>query len=432
MLAISLNATRVPAAEIHPYDQAASAVSSAIAAYQAEDYTTFRDQMLIANQHRRDHPTYRYYLAAAHALNGEAARAALVLQDLAALGLHVPAASQDDFAPIASEESIQNAFRALAANLTPTGALDVRHLLSARGGLWEGIAWDKSQSRIFISDLHRAEIHQVDTAGQVSLFTRLSTPGFGCGGLGIDSTRNLLWVSSPAMPEVAGFSEALSGQSQLVAFDLTTGRRVRQLPVPSGDTPHTVVDLTVAPDGTVFAADSTSPVVWTVAPERDEVLRFATIDSPGPRHSLQGTALSPEGNWLLVADYSTGLHAVSASGGESHLLSTDTVPHLGTLLGLDGIALHGNQLLAVQNGVSPIRLLSLKLQFDPSGPTPPRIIAASVAFSGQPDAADPTLVTLTPDAFLVIGNAGWAHFGANAKPDTLERALTIIQVPFDP
>ena len=238
-------------------------------------------------------------------------------------------------------------------------------------------------------------------------------------------------MSSPALPEVKHYEAHVSGQSRLLALALSDGSLVRRIEFPFDETkPCTVVDLTVAPNGTVYAADSASPIIWSITPDRDEPTILVRIDQPGPRHSLQGLALTSDEHWLVVADYSTGLHAIALRGEPTaHLLPAPAT--LATALGIDGIALADRRLVVVQNGVSPVRMLELTLDLDPRGQREPILTGSRVIFSGQPDAADPTLVTKTPDAFIAIGNAGWKHFGPRAEPDELNRTLTLLRLPFD-
>ena len=141
------------------YSLAAEAVGAATEAYTSGDHAAFREHMITANKYRPDHPTYRYYLAAAHAKNGDAANAAMVLHEIARHGLYVPAADEEDFQSVASFPDVQAAFSALAVNLESRGQIEIAHSFPAHGGLWEGVAWDSAGKRLFLSDLHLSLIH---------------------------------------------------------------------------------------------------------------------------------------------------------------------------------------------------------------------------------------------------------------------------------
>ena len=413
------------------YVSAAAHFSEAMDAYKAGNHSTFLHHMAVACRLRSDHPTYHYYLAAAHALNHHPDKTATALNHVAAWGLYLPADEQDDFQELRDTEFVRSAFDALKANLQPTGTGELAFELPANGGLWEGIAHRDATGETYFSDLHHAVIVSRDENGSIRRFARMPSPGFGCGGLAIDESHGLLWASSPAMPEVAGFEDALAGRSELVAFSLTDGSVSHVVSIPfEAEKQNTLVDLTVAPDGTVYAADSTSPVVWAVAPRSREATRFVTIDSPGERHSLQGTAVTPDGRWLFVADYSTGIHAVSTTNRQSSLLTLPNGPGT-TLLGIDGLALRGNTLIGLQNGVRPARVLSFSIKYNSRRDVAPTLADWSIAAAAHSTLTDPTLATAGADAFLVIGNAGWSHFGPNAAPDSDVRSVPIVRIPFD-
>lgn len=406
------------------YTEAQTLLSEGFSAYKSEDFATFRDRVAAAAKLRPDHAYYLYNLAAGHALNGDANEAARVLQQLASWGIHFPAESSPAFAEVRDHPEMAVALKALHDNLTPRGAIQTAFELPANGGLWEGIAYRSKTKDTFHSDLHHALIFRRTNVGLITKFAAMPTTGYGCGGMAVDEARSLLWVSSPAMPEVTAYTTELEGRSQLVAFDLETGSVKRLIELPQNkEQPHTVVDLTVATDGTVYAADSTSPIIWRITSASDKAETWSTIESPGTRHSLQGTALSSDGTWLFVADYSTGLHAVSIATKESHFLPWKGQPFT-TLLGIDGLSITGDTLIASQNGVSPARVLAIKL----SGAEIPEISTVTTRASGWPNLPDPTLITPTDEGFLIIGNAGWPHFGESPAPDSPDRTVPILHL----
>jgi hypothetical protein len=407
------------------YDRARTLLDEAFAAHIAEDYGTVLAKAAEAAVIRPDHARFQSTLAAAHALNGDADAAASVLQKLASWGITLGAAGSPAFDQVRDDPKIQNAFAALEANQQPRGIRNLAFELPANAGLWEGIAYRIATQETFHSDLHHATLHRRDAHGKITTFAPMPTAGFGCGGLAVDEPRALLWVSSPAVPEVHNFTPELAGRSQIVAFDLTDGSVVRIVDLPqSADSPRTVVDLTLATDGTVYAADSTTPFIWSIEPGADTPEIWARIDSPGSTHSLQGLALSSDESWLFVADYSTGIHAIATATKQSILLPWEG-PATTTLLGIDGLAIQGDTLVATQNGVSPARVLAIDLSLM----APPRITAVRTLIGGFPELTDPTLLTPTADGFLVIGNAGWSHFGQQAQADTPSRTVPILFIP---
>lgn len=428
LVACGIGGASLPVEADH-YDDSRARIEAALAAFENKDYATLLTETIAANTLRADHPTFAYYLAVAQALNGDAPAAAAALERIAGWGLYVRAEDSPHFAVVAGHPAVQRAFTALRANHEERGTAPVAFALPAEGGLWEGIACDPATGDTFHSDLHHARIIRRDSSGQVTPFATMPGTGFGSGGMAIDPIRHLLWVSSPAMPEVAGFSPEWAGQSRLVAFDLTSGAITREIPLADDDRApeSTVVDVTVAPDGTVYAADSASPVIWRVPAGSSAAEVWAEISAPGARHSLQGATLSDDANWLFVADYSTGLHAVSVATGETHFLDW-IEPMTTSLLGIDGLVRWANDLFAVQNGVNPVRLIRIGLRYDEASARPIGIEGVETWAANTPGLTDPTLLGTDPAGLLVIGDAGWAHFGESPEPDSALREVPILRL----
>lgn len=424
-------ALRVPGQTASPnagdaYARAAAEIRAGVQAYTARDYAAFLTHTQAAVDLRGDHPTYRYYLAAAHALLGEAAPTAAVLQSLVRDGLYVPAATEADFDPVRATPAVAAALAALEDLRTPRGEAPIAFALPAQDGLWEGITHDAEHDVTYLADLHHATIVARDARGDTRRFAEIPDRGFGCGGMALDPARGLLWVSSPALPEVASFLPDQTGQSRLYAFRLDDGRLARVVRLPL-DEVHAVVDLTVARDGTVYASDSTAPIIWRIAAESAVAEPWGRITAPGLRHSLQGLALTADDRWLVVADYSTGLHRVDTATGFATFLTDDALPaQPPCLVGLDGLAIRGDEILAVQNGVEPHRVLRIGLRYRPAASIGPTVTAIQVLASGHPQLADPTLVTATGTGFLAIGEAGWSYFGASAAPAPSTRTVPVL------
>src|SRR5262249_12228574 len=151
----------------------------------------------------------------------------------------------------------------------------------------------------------------------------------------------------------------------------------RRWTLPPGD--HVLGDLAIGPQGDVFVTDSNDPVLFRLRPGRDtlETVRGALF------RSLPGLAPSPDGRYLFLSDYSHGLLRVA--------LDDDSVIRLAdapgsTSLGCDGIAWDRGAIVAVQNGVSPARVMRFTLNA-----TWTKLAAADVIDQNWPLADEPTI-----------------------------------------
>jgi hypothetical protein len=136
-----------------------------------------------------------------------------------------------------------------------------------------------------------------------------------------------------------------------VAFDLDSGREMRRVALEGPG--HTLGDLTLGEDGTVFASDGQGGGVCRLDPGA-EALRCLAPE--GAFRSPQTLAVTPAG--LRVPNYAKGLALLPLQGGAPAWLA---VPVGSDLRGLDGTALVGHRLYAVQNSASPACILALDL-----------------------------------------------------------------------
>jgi len=115
------------------------------------------------------------------------------------------------------------------------------------------------------------------------------------------------------------------------------------------------------------------------------------VNLPGDGKSAQGTALTPDGSQLIVADYSRGVGAVDLATFKTTILPRqDGKP----LRGIDGLVRCGSTYYAVYNGAAPGFLVSFTrtdkgieidrpLGSDDAAPTPHRSLMTASACSSS-------------------------------------------------
>ena len=113
-------------------------------------------------------------------------------------------------------------------------------------------------------------------------------------------------------------------------------------------------------------------------------------------------ALSADGKRLYVSDYGRGIFAVELKAGLAIRLST---PHDPTLLGFDGLQRSGSCLIAVQNGVSPHKVLRLRL-----GGEGLAIQSAEVLDMNTPEMDEPTLGVVSSEGFVYVADSQDSRF----------------------
>jgi hypothetical protein len=385
------------------------------AAYHRRDYVEARRAILAAWQLRPDSPRYLQNLAALSALTGDPDAALQYLNRAAALGVSLPIERDPDFAPLQGTPAFLRVLQRFAENRQPRGEAEVLAELPGRTGIIEGIAYHNRTGDVYFSDVHHRCIWRRDRSGRITRFSAEDEDLFGIFGIALDERRNSLWAATAAVPEMSGYQPEMSGLAALVEFDLGTSEIRRVVPVPDDGRDHGLGDLLVTPEGAVYATDSKAPVIWQLLPGEEEM--DPLVDSP-VFASLQGLVLFDR--TLIVADYSNGLFAVQVPEGTVRAL---VPPPDVTLLGLDGLAAIPGGVIAVQNGITPERVV--RIMFSPDHQS---ITSFEVLASALPHMTDLALITLVNDLPTVIAGAGWEGFDPAERSEPPPHTVRLLQV----
>jgi sugar lactone lactonase YvrE len=322
---------------------------------------------------------------------GSEARLRAALDRLVAMGYALsPASLQAILARLPGAEGAALTAR-FHANRGAAGASRLAFTIAPERHLIEGVAWDMPRRRLFASSVVGRELLIHDAQGWRAV------PGIDAGslfGLAIEPRRQLLWLTSGVVEQTPSPDTAFRG---LIALDLRTLSVVRRLRAPAGGSPG---DVAVAADGTVFASDPQSGAVYRARPG---AAALEVLVPAGAMRSPQGLALSPDGRRLYVADYGYGLAMIDLGAGRILRVGARGIAMLD---GIDGLIADGAALIAIQNGVSPRRILRLHLA--PSGAEVRRV---EVLERANPDWGEPTLGTLAGRHLLYVADGQWERHG---------------------
>ena len=286
----------------------------------------------------------------------------------------------------------------------------------------ESVVYDPATADFYISSVRQRKILRYTHLGGVlevigpdsEGIDQDEAPIFSILGMAIDPDRRVLWAVSAALPQAPGFTDDLQNRSELLKIDLESGSLVERLPPPAGS-PSQLNDVAIAPDGTVYATSSLPPgQVFRGSPEGLE-----PFGEPGWR-SPQGLTVSADGNTLFVADYSYGIAAVDLETGHRVWLEE---PEGFFLSGIDGLTRVGEDLIAIQNGIRPHRVLRLSPDLEHR-----RIRRAEVLEQNHPEYSEPTLgVGISgPEGhrFVYVANSQWDRFDADQNLPPLDQLDT--------
>ncbi|MCA9729225.1 MAG: hypothetical protein KC729_16175, partial [Candidatus Eisenbacteria bacterium] len=194
------------------------------------------------------------------------------------------------------------------------------------------------------------------------------------------------------------------GRSGVRIYDIASGAVLRSVDLPVDGRHHVLNDLALAPDGTAYLSDNQTGDLFRLGPRDTNLEKVSTgmqLLSP------QGIVSSDDGSSLYVADYSIGLVRIDLAGESGEALSPIERT---SLLGIDGLVRHGHDLIAIQNGVRPHRVLRIELSDD--GRT---ITDVSVLEAAHPEYDEPTLGVLVDDDLYYIANSQWGSLAEDGS-----------------
>ncbi len=376
-----------------------------IAAYQAEDWEGFRDAMLEVELHRPSQFSIMQNVAISHALVGDGYAALSQLSRIATQGLYIPIEGNDEFVSLEGNGVFEILKSQIAANGTPLGASSLVLEIDARGVLAEGVAVDARSGDIYVSAVRTGAIYRVTSDGAINEFVTSETDHGLAGVLGIalDQERNMLWaVSAPADP-YNGINWGAGVQSALFGFDLDTGAVRLRAPVP-GRQDSFLGEVVIAPNGTIYVSDSLDPVIYRLDDASGELRPVVRDEALA---NLQGFAFAPDGR-IYIADYALGLFIHDPLTRETSLLD---VPFTMNTTGIDGLFFYDGNLIAIQNGLRPYRILRINLSARGDS-----IDSIGILARNLPEWDEPTLGQIVGHQLVYNAASGWPKFGANGQP----------------
>ncbi|NKI34955.1 hypothetical protein HFP89_07235 [Wenzhouxiangella sp. XN79A] len=273
----------------------------------------------------------------------------------------------------------------------------------------EALAFDPASERLFVGTVRDGAImvRGPDDEG----FETFASPDTVDGLMAVfdlvaDPARGHLWVATGSTSQYRGATSANFGRTSLIRLDLASGEKQAEFRVLSDGKPHLLGAMALADDGTIYAADNLTPFVYRLAPGETRPSVF--LGNP-VFTGFRGIALSPDAAKLYVADYELGLFVFQTDGERRGLpLPAPDTLNLG---GIDGLYRWDNSLVAIQNGISPERVLRLDL--DASGT---RVESVAPLVVADPRFDIPTFGTLVGDDLLMLASSHWDKVSAQGQP----------------
>jgi sugar lactone lactonase YvrE len=309
------------------------------------------------------------------------------------MGLIYDFAADADFSSFLKSREFADILKRVDENKRPVSHSSPAFTLAERDLIPEDLAYDPGTRRFFVSSVRQTKIMAVRNATESRDFAKADWPVMA---LRVDSQRRILWAATGWLPHCEHCDKADEDKSALLAFDLNSGALLQRIESP---VKGLLGDMTISSAGEIFVSEGTHGAVLRLRPGAKNLER---MDAPGEFPSRQTPALSMDQKTLYVPDYVRGIAAIQlATGKVTWLEPADNI----ALSGIDGLYVYRNWFLAVQNGITPARIIRLSLD----------LRKQEVLEANTPELGEPTHGTLVGDSFYFIANTGWDEYDDQGK-----------------
>lgn len=294
----------------------------------------------------------------------------------------------------------------------PAGEAEPVFELDAKYAVPQAISWDASRERFLVGTVRDGTLLAVDAGGKTSKLLEADEENglWAIMDIAVDAGNNRLWLSSSAIPQFERRSADNSGKAGLFEFELDSLEMVgRYLPDPEAG-PYVLGPIALGADGDVFVADREAAILYRKKGGSDLLAPFvADKELSGFRHM----AITPDGSRLYLADTAKGILVIDPKNESAAMLKGPDTLNLG---GIGGLFHAGNELIIIQSGINPDRLMALQL--DPSGGEVQEVRPMAIAlewFEG------PSGGTIKDDALFYFADAQLLDVDARPKDVTVLR-----------
>jgi sugar lactone lactonase YvrE len=363
-----------------------------------------------------DNPCVLYQVAELLAKAGRTQQALATLHDMAAKHAGVDPRVRDGFQSLAANAEFLRLKREIRRDNPPVLNARVAFSIAEADLLSEGIAWSEKRQRFYLGSVKR-KIIELDAAGHARDLVAPADNGLGVViGLRVDDQRGELWAASEQISPHPGLVRGI------FRYRLSDGKFLAKYPVRVGEA-DLVNDLTVAPDGTLYATATDSGSLLRIRPENSVAEIFL------PPHSLpdpNGITATPDGRFLFVAGW-YGITRVDLKTKETHLLKSSPQIAAGCF---DGLYEYAGDLVGIQNCVHDTGRV-MWLHLNSSRDT---ILSAQVLESYNPLFDGITTGAIAGNHFYFMANTQFHKMGPgdSIPPRQTFDPIRILQFDLDP
>lgn len=387
-------------------------------AQKSDDHSRFYEMIVKANELHPFHEGILYNRGIAAALTNRTDESVKFLRDAILVNAKFDL-SIDDLKSLTGQKDFEELKSLQKELLQPVIHSDTAYILKDRTLHLESVAAGEKKGIFYLSSVHKRKILKVDEKGNVTDFTKSAQNGMtSLLGIKVDKTKKVLWACSSPMPEMENYDT--TSVSYVFKYDLKTGKLLAKYTPDASVKGSVFGDLILNKNGEAFISDTQSNTIFKVNESNQKLDPYFTSEE---FWNIQGITFSGDEHFLFIADYIKGLFSLNTQTKELIQLSKE-VPV--SLKSIDGLIWYQNSLIAVQNGVVPMRVTRYFLN-----PALDKITRYEIIDRAHPSFNEPTNGCVLNDTLYYVANSQWGGYDDKHQPKPIDQLQDIVVLKTD-
>jgi hypothetical protein len=369
-------------------------------------------------------PDLKFALIKAYALQDKKTEAYNDLLELQKAGLSYPIGNLEGFDNIKETKVFDYIEDGMLSNAKPFGEGSQVFAVSDdySGMLFENMVYDPNAERFLLGSVRAGVIYEYSEKNGFKEFINPSNPATGPWGIidiAIDTEADLLWTASATMPHYTGTTQANFGNAMVSKFKLSTGELINNFAMAKSTEPMLFSHLHVTAGQNLYFTNVFNSDVFKVAKDSEQVEPMFTLTG---LNSIKAITTNTDETILYVSDFELGLFVVNLETKQTAPLMRD---QSGFFAGINDLFYDEGDLVAIQSGVQPARLMRYVLQQDLILKNMFPIEASHPSFKALGNG------TLVGDSVYYAANSQWAKLDGIGRllPEQSWDPLVIMKSP---
>ena len=346
-------------------------------------------------------PSYRISLIKTYAQQNNKQQAYNDLIELQKAGLSYPVRDLEGFENITDtpvfdyiEEGMANNAKAFGEG---TEAFSIPESYS--GMLFENLAYDANSKRFLLGSVRTGAIYQQTESGEFKGFVDVANVENGPWGvvdLVVDAESDVLWTASATMPQYNGTTGQNFGKAMISRYQLSTGTLQQNYVLKNAQPPVLFTALHVGAQHNVYFLNPMTSQIFTIKKDGQAIEPLAALQSLS---ALKAITTNSDESIFYVSDFDQGVFAINKGTLQVAPMARSKN---GFFAGISDLFYDDGDLVAIQSGVQPARLMRYILKQDLLLQNLFPIEAAHPAFDGLGNG------TLVDDKVYYVANSQWS------------------------